>query len=266
MKVYYASDIHLEFELSTDPDNTLQSIFSGISGDVLILAGDITTFSNGRWEDFVEQTRRLNFNKIFFLPGNHEFYHNDLEDAQPALDYASWRNDKFTSLNNDECVYKGVKFIGTTLWSDMSKFNGAHTYRIQDCLNDYKLITVNNGERNVAVRDFTELYERNVDFIIDGLTGEYAPEGPSVVITHHAPSYKSVEEKFKGNVLNCAFVNDLDKLIEMYKPNFWVHGHVHSSHDYMIGDCRVMANPRGYYDFELNPNFNSYKFFEVEND
>ena len=40
-------------------------------------------------------------------------------------------------------------------------------------------------------------------------------------------------------------------------PNilYWAHGHVHESSDYMIEQCRVVANPRGYNHSELNPNF-----------
>ncbi len=32
----------------------------------------------------------------------------------------------------------------------------------------------------------------------------------------------------------------------MAKATLWVHGHLHASADYRLGDCRVVANPRGY--------------------
>ncbi len=31
----------------------------------------------------------------------------------------------------------------------------------------------------------------------------------------------------------------------------WVHGHTHSSHDYRVGPCRVVCNPRGYQTLEM---------------
>ena len=29
-------------------------------------------------------------------------------------------------------------------------------------------------------------------------------------------------------------------------PALWVHGHTHTSHDYRVGRCRIVCNPRGY--------------------
>ena len=35
----------------------------------------------------------------------------------------------------------------------------------------------------------------------------------------------------------------------------WVHGHTHSSFDYNIHGTRVVCNPRGYEDHDLNPEY-----------
>jgi hypothetical protein len=29
-------------------------------------------------------------------------------------------------------------------------------------------------------------------------------------------------------------------------PTVWIHGHIHSAHDYEVGDTRIVSNPRGY--------------------
>ncbi len=65
-----------------------------------------------------------------------------------------------------------------------------------------------------------------------------------IVVTHHAPSVKSVHERYLGNMLNPCFANELNELVSC--SNFWIHGHVHDSFDYHIENCRVIANPRGY--------------------
>lgn len=67
-----------------------------------------------------------------------------------------------------------------------------------------------------------------------------------VVLTHHAPSPRSIPPKFQGDPLNCAFASDLDALVMESKALLWVHGHIHSQSDYQIGSTRVVANPRGY--------------------
>jgi Icc-related predicted phosphoesterase len=67
-----------------------------------------------------------------------------------------------------------------------------------------------------------------------------------IVVTHHAPHPKSVGPDFVGDKLNPLYASDLEELILDLKPALWCHGHMHSSSDYMIGDTRVVANPRGY--------------------
>lgn len=63
-------------------------------------------------------------------------------------------------------------------------------------------------------------------------------------MTHHGPHRNSVHPRYEDDPLNAAFVSDLTNL--MSGVDLWVHGHVHDSFDYMVGTCRVVANPRGY--------------------
>ena len=70
-------------------------------------------------------------------------------------------------------------------------------------------------------------------------------EGPTVVISHHAPHPDSLEEKRATKPLDAAYASDLEALILRHKPDLWIHGHVHSQQNYMVGRTKVMANPRG---------------------
>jgi Icc-related predicted phosphoesterase len=67
-----------------------------------------------------------------------------------------------------------------------------------------------------------------------------------VVLTHHAPSPRSIPPKWLGDPLNCAFASDLEALVAESGARLWVHGHIHGQSDYLIGETRVIANPRGY--------------------
>ena len=82
------------------------------------------------------------------------------------------------------------------------------------------------------------------------------------MITHHGPSIQSVSECDKDDVITSAYVSDHEAFIEMHKPNMWVHGHLHNSSDYVIGETRVLCNPRGY-PSALNPDYNPLKTFEI---
>ncbi|MCZ8101045.1 MAG: metallophosphoesterase, partial [Burkholderiales bacterium] len=68
--------------------------------------------------------------------------------------------------------------------------------------------------------------------------------GRRVVVTHHLPSWHSVSPAYVAAPSNPAFASDLDALVP--RADLWIHGHTHSSHDYLLGGCRVVCNPRGY--------------------
>ena len=47
------------------------------------------------------------------------------------------------------------------------------------------------------------------------------------------------------------------------KIKYWIHGHTHDACDYMIGDTRVLCNPRGYIGHERDASFFKLKYYEV---
>lgn len=68
-----------------------------------------------------------------------------------------------------------------------------------------------------------------------------------VVLTHHAPSPRSIPPKFYGEPLNCAFASDLESLVPWKAgTSLGSLGHITRCSDYQIGNTRILANPRGY--------------------
>jgi Icc-related predicted phosphoesterase len=82
-------------------------------------------------------------------------------------------------------------------------------------------------------------------------------------MTHHAPSLQSIPDKYKNEFIRVAYASDLEQKILEKQPQLWVHGHVHESFDYRIGETRVVCNPRGYVMDETNPKFNPSLVVEV---
>ena len=82
--------------------------------------------------------------------------------------------------------------------------------------------------------------------------------GPNVfVFTHHAPSFQSMTDSYRSDDVKGAYATNMEEFIEN-NPNirYWAHGHVHETNDYMVGECNVISNPRGYYQCGENPDFN----------
>ena len=57
---------------------------------------------------------------------------------------------------------------------------------------------------------------------------------------------RSIHPRWRTSALNGAFASDLERVIERHQPQLWIHGHVHDAVDTLLGETRVLANPRGY--------------------
>ncbi len=244
MKVKVISDLHLEFDKPDQP-------FDPGTGDILVLAGDICVASNYSWEyhDFFVKCVQ-GYNRVFYVLGNHEHYNGDfdqtLEILRKRLPFG------ITIMNNRSEFVDGVHFIGSTMWTNMNNLDPNTIENARQTMNDYHCVDNFSPEKSVEEHMFTRnWFERAIPTL----------RGPVFVITHHAPSTQSVH----GRYLNTAsmYSSDLESFINR-NPNikWWAHGHIHHNNDYMIGDCRVISNPRGYNGMELNPQFNV--SFEVD--
>jgi Icc-related predicted phosphoesterase len=93
---------------------------------------------------------------------------------------------------------------------------------------------------------------------------------PVVVITHHAPSFMSISEQYRGPGdyhMNGGYASDLSEFIlDHPQIKAFVHGHVHSQHSYDIGDTRILCNPRGYVGHEAIANHFEVKSFTIDSD
>ena len=63
--------------------------------------------------------------------------------------------------------------------------------------------------------------------------------------------------------MNGGYSSSLDEFI-MDHPQIklWTHGHTHEPFDYMVGETRIVCNPRGYIGYEQRAN--DFKLLTVE--
>jgi len=240
MNLWIFSDIHLEFGrpfLHTPPNGT----------DVLVCAGDVLdkgVVPSLRWlaESFGSGI------PIVFVPGNHEYYRAALDDGiREGRDFAA-RFSNIHLLENAAVDIDGVRFIGGTLWTDFRLLGRDPTLVMADAatgMNDYRRIKLSK----LPFRRFKPIHalrkhRETRGFIASEL--ERNERRPTVVVTHHAPSVRSVPPRYRGDVLNACYASHLERLIIDTQPLLWVHGHLHNRCDYVISQTRVVANPRGY--------------------
>jgi predicted phosphodiesterase len=258
MKINLVSDLHLDI----NSDVTLPG------GEVLILAGDICEYRSLR--DLPDIQKFFNvecakYTKVFYVLGNHEHYrhslhktYNDMKQLLPA---------NVTLLENEFEEYNGVVFLGATLWTDLNRGDPVTAWHLKSAMNDYKVIQNYYPEKGLYYKltpEWTaEVHQQTVEYFKSVL--EQNTHKPVVLITHHAPSFMSVNEKYKHDTtMNGGYASELGEFI-LDHPNikYAVHGHMHDPVDYMIGGTRVLANPRGYIPWESGNGFEPNLEFEI---
>ena len=78
-------------------------------------------------------------------------------------------------------------------------------------------------------------------------------DGPTVVLTHHAPHPASLWDPHAD--LRWCYASDLTDLIQRRRPDLWVHGHIHTGADYKVEATRIVSNPKGHVEEEPSTAF-----------
>lgn len=234
LRIHVLSDLHLEFVDFERPR---------VDADVLVLAGDVHTQERGRlfagkWAEEIP---------TLYVAGNHEFYGTALPKLYDNLRSAT----SYPSLHFLECtsvVIGQVRFLGCTLWTDFGLL-GADTRELamlvsQTTITDYKKIRVSPEYRKLKPAYLYACHRKSLAWLERSLAEPF--DGPNVVITHHAPSLKSIAPSDSADVISASYASNLEDVILRSNITLWIHGHTHYCVDYQIGSTRVVANPRGY--------------------
>ena len=274
MKIAIASDIHLEFgNLDISNDN---------HADVLILSGDICVaadldmrdrrqtelgfarYRSERFHDFFERCAE-NFPHVIYVMGNHEYYHSDFATALGEMRRKLNHLTNLYIMERDVKVIGDITFIGGTLWTDMNNQDSLTLYHMRTMMNDFRVIQNSTtpvhfrtlgGEFRTRVAKFspedsvTE-HVKMKQYIQSVVQGNH--DTKYVVVGHHSPSRLSTHEMYKHDtIMNGGYSSDLDEFIKDHPQiRLWTHGHTHHPFDYVIGETRIVCNPRGYVGHEV---------------
>ena len=267
MKIKLVSDLHLEFSDI--------NIVNDQNYDVLILGGDIciaqdlhdhpepantadqAAIANGtglgrrqltaqRFRDFFKRCS-FQFPHVIYIMGNHEFYNGKF---YAGIEYMREECAKYPNvymLEQDMKIIDDVVFVGGTLWTNMNKRDPLTMHAIEGMMNDFRIIR--NDARNYAPMSALDVAIRHDKTLayIEHIVHEHRNK-KCVVVGHHSPSFQSAHEMYKHETLmNGGYHSDLSEFIlDHPQIKLWTHGHTHHPFDYMIGETRVVCNPRGY--------------------
>ena len=264
MNIQLLSDLHLEAHPHFVPE-------PAPGADVLVLAGDVGSYQEGSQladQDFgLARFSPLPLGAgwptpVLFVPGNHEYDAQDFDEAHARLRSTCDRL-CIAWLERETLVMQDVRFVGTTLWSDfdaLADHEGSADLGRRLKLREKAFRAANfylrktGGTRDgepflaEAMRDQALLCQQ---WLAQALAVPFA--GPTVAVTHFAPSLLSADPRYGLVPGTAGFCNALDGLLP--RASLWLHGHLHAPSDYTVrgesGDgspwqCRVVANPLGY--------------------
>jgi predicted phosphodiesterase len=250
MKIQLLSDLHLEsqpqFRARPAP-----------GADLLVLAGDIGSYQGGsrlHGPDFgLEQfSPRGGWPvPVLYVPGNHEYDGLDFDEAHARL-RATCERLGITWLEREQVVLGGIRFVGTTLWTDFEALVPPEAPPAQQAkarekawraANFYlrKNTTLQGGEPMLA-EQLRELGLECQVWLRHALDQPF--DGTTVVVTHFAPSLRSTDPRYGLTPGTAGFCNALDELFP--KAQWWLHGHLHCPQHYEVDGCKVRANALGY--------------------
>lgn len=252
MRLQYASDLHLEF---SENEHFLWTRPLVPTAEILLLAGDIMPFKHmpayGKFFDWLS----VNFKTVYWLPGNHEYYHYDLADKKGSFCEAI-RNNVF--LVNDHAVtIAGVRLIFSTLWTSIRQRN---QIAIERGMNDFHLIRYQG--RRLTCADLQMEHETSLAFIEYELLQD--TNLTKVVITHHVPTLLHYPPQYLGSALNDAFAVELKTMIRDWKPDYWIYGHHHQNiPEFKIGETKLLTNQLGYVRYDEHILFDAAKTITI---
>lgn len=258
MKIQLLSDLHLEtqphFRFEPAPD-----------AELLVLAGDIGSYQRGSALTELGDTDfgLAQFSPlpqyggwptpVIYVPGNHEYDSLDFDETHARL-RATCERLGMMWLERETLVLDGIRFVGTTLWSDFDALaprgpSASLTEQLKARQKafraaDYYLrhaATLRGGELFLS----TQMRAQSLvcqAWLREALAVPF--DGKTVVITHFAPSLRSADPRYGLTPGTAGFCNALDELLPL--ADLWMHGHLHCALDYHEGRCRVVANPLGY--------------------
>ncbi|GGE00599.1 phosphatase [Aureimonas endophytica] len=243
MRFHLLSDIHDDYSSASGAS---YDIPAGLAADAILCVGDIAGRLSRRGLRWLMRQRDRTGLPIVLCAGNHDYWRSSLDTEIGRFRDRLGSEQGIHLLDGDEIVLNGCRILGGTLWTDYEIYSDAYTAHVESTkyMNDLRMIRTNSYQRRLRTWMLAEEHQRYRAFIEARLTIPFA--GATIVMTHHAPSGRSLLGGRCTEPLDASYASNLEPLVRRYNPDFWLHGHIHERRDYQLAGTRILANPRGY--------------------
>jgi len=231
------SDIHLEFYKSFPRIPKLENY--------LILAGDIGKINTPNFKEFFDYCSK-NWLKVFYVLGNHEYYHSNKSFNRLNEDYHIFIKqypNVFLLDNSHYDINSNLRLVGSTLWSNPSSTEGFMDFKQIKDVNEHI-----KNKLEISIETFKRLHKESVEY----LTSEILKNDKNLlVITHFPPSQQNTSHpKYKNtsqSTRNYFASNMAENLPKTHKIKAWIFGHTHFSTSIQLSNnINLISNQIGY--------------------
>lgn len=232
--LYTVSDLHLETFNTQDEKALAASVADFIPAtEVLVLAGDVGWPGTESWEEFLRICGKKHSLVVYVL-GNHELWSKERTRA------TSWTPEEIelqcakfnvVVLNNSSMEYRGVTFVGSTLWTPLLSIDGSRLADTQVApMNDLRRIT------GFTPAVWRTLFKQSFSFLVSEMDFLQAAKKPCVIVTHHAPSFECIGDKYRGDEVNGCYASELlSNVFDLSFVKAWIFGHTHKTMRVAVG-------------------------------
>lgn len=229
MKIQYLSDLHLEyFKENTDIFNFVKP-----EGDILVLAGDISSFYNlHQIHIFLKQLSK-HFKALLYIPGNHEYYFPKRKsrfqrrNKSFLYNYILYLEKKISNLyflDKGSICIDDICIAGCTLWTHCSLEYLPSYIRIHE----------------IDKKQYNKMHQDSLQFLynIDQYCHEHKKK--LIIVTHHCP-LKTPDQDLSNH---CIYYANLD-FNKFKKVKYWIYGHTHKNQEVKINNIHITCNQYG---------------------
>lgn len=258
-------DIRIVSDLHIDVNRQGNFGFRHEKQDILLIAGDIAGSYTKELSWLQGLTKDITC-PIFVVAGNHlgyeykfdiDYYFNDdkkIGTKQWSIDYLK-KNcpSNIHYLDNDFVDIGDYIVFGGTMYSDYKLYPNKELSQKagEQYLNDFRYVYMVDKKQKIIRPVNTDDYIQWHRLFMRRLKACLKKTDKNIIVlSHFAPSSKSISEKYRKGTdiaVNASYCSDLEKFIlDNPRIKMWVHGHMHDSFDYYVGNCHVICEPYGY--------------------
>lgn len=188
--------------------------------------------------------------KLFILPGNHDYYGHALGADDDLRSLAASRG--VTLVQKQELRYGTLRLLCCTLWTDFALMGDPESAMLKAsvAMLDYDKISRSRPNRSgsfapISPLDVLLLHQNHRAWLQATLASPHfsGPSGRTAIVTHHGP-HPAVAAPL--NDLSPCFHSDLSDLIYQYQPKAWFFGHSHRRLRARIGMTDLRCVSIGY--------------------